>query len=403
MSMSFTAIDFKTANSDRASVCAVGAVKVRDGQIVDTFSTLVRPPEGFGEFAPMNVSIHGIDERAVSEAPDWPTVFNLLMGFVDGDLIVGHNAAFDVSVLLNACSVCEIDWPEFDSLCTVRLAKSVLNLASYSLPWVSDHLGLGAFDHHNPLDDAETSARVLLAISLRIGAGSLDELQSRTSVRATRSVQDSAEPVLSAIESSPDSIAGSGFEGEFVCFTGALRVMVRETARELVAEHGGVPQASVTKKTTILVTGDFDATTFRPGAVFSSKMQRAFELVDSGQPLEILTEDQFVTRLSLRQEELRERVARGGGARSHAPDYILEQARSLSHQDGFRTWYRQALASPLGRAVGGESCLWCARAIMQKSFWIYRERHVCSGGCNEKLKRSAKRLWLKSGVAWPTE
>lgn len=70
-------------------------MKVRDGQVVDSFSTLVRPPEGFGEFAPINVSIHGIDERAVFEAPDWPTVFRLLMGFVDGDLLVGHNAAFD--------------------------------------------------------------------------------------------------------------------------------------------------------------------------------------------------------------------------------------------------------------------------------------------------------------------
>lgn len=403
MSFSFTAIDFETANSERASVCAVGAVKVVDGRILDAFRTLVRPPEGFGDFAPINVSIHGISEHDVMAAPEWPDVFRDLMEFTNGDVIVGHNAAFDMSVLLNACSVCEIDWPELDSLCTMRLARSVLTVPSYSLPWVAEHLGLDAFDHHNPLDDAETSARVLLAISERLGVRSFAELESRARVSTVRSFRDAIEPALSTIESSPDQMAGSGFEGDFVCFTGALRVMVRETAREVVAEHGGVAQSGVTKKTTILVTGDFDVATFRPGANFSSKLQRAFELVDAGQQLEILTEDQFVTRLSLREEELRERVGRGGGARSHAPDYVLEQARLLSGEDDFWAWYRKALASPLGRAIGGESCVWCAGSIKAKSYWMYRERHVCSGGCNEKLKRSAKRLWFKSGVLWPTE
>lgn len=401
--MNFTALDFETANSDRASVCAVGAVRVRDGEIVATFSTLVRPPEGFGEFAPINVSIHGITEYAVADAPGWAEVFPSLMAFVDGDMIVGHNAAFDMSVLLNACSVSEIDWPELDSLCTLRLAKSVLTVPSYSLPWVAEHLGLDSFDHHDALEDAETSARVLLAIATRLGVTSLPELQARTSVRAVRTFQNEIEPALAAIGSAPDPMVGTGFEGDFVCFTGSLRVMVRETARELVAEHGGVAQSSVTKKTTVLVTGDFDVFTFRPGASFSIKMLRAFELAEAGQRLEILTEDQFVTRLSLREEELRNRVARGGAARSHAPDYVVEQAQLHYSETNYWAWYRKALASPLGRAIGGEPCIWCTSKIEAKSYWMYRERHVCNGGCNEKLKRSAKRLWHRSGIAWPTE
>lgn len=402
VTIDFTALDFETANSDRASVCAVGAVKVRGGEIVATFSTLVRPPEGFGEFAPINVSIHGISESAVAEAPGWPEVFRGLIDFVGGDLIVGHNAALDMSVLLDACSVNEIDWPELDSLCTMRLARSVLSIPSYSLPWVSVHLGLAAFDHHNALEDAVTSARVLLEIATRLGVTSLSELQTRTSVHPVRIFQDPIEPALAAIGSAPDPIIGNGFEGDFVCFTGGLRVMVREAARELVTESGGVAQSNVTKKTTVLVTGDFDLSTFRPGAAFGSKLQRAFELSEAGQKLEILTEDEFVTRLSLREEELRNRVARGGAARSHAPDYVVEQARLHQAETNFWAWYRKALASPLGRATGGEPCIWCESKIQAKSYWMYKERHVCNGGCNEKLKRSAKRLWQRSGIVWPT-
>lgn len=48
--LDFTAIDFETANSKRASVCAVGATRVRDGRIVERFNQLVHPPLGYDEF-----------------------------------------------------------------------------------------------------------------------------------------------------------------------------------------------------------------------------------------------------------------------------------------------------------------------------------------------------------------
>ena len=400
--MSFTALDFETANSDRASVCAVGAVRVRDGVVVDTLRSLVRPPEGYADFERINVSIHGITAADVTDAPQWPTVFAKLMAFAGSDVIVAHNAAFDMSVLLNACGVTDIDWPELDSFCTMRLAKAVLTVPSYSLPWVVDHLGLGAFDHHDPLEDARASAQVLVSLSRRLGADSIAELSELTAVQLSRTIQDQIEPMLSTISSSPDPVLGSGFEGDFVCFTGTLRTMVRETAQQLIAEHGGTPQNGVTKKTTVLVTGDFDTRTFKPGASFSSKLQKAFDQVDGGQRLEILTEDVFIARLSLREEELRQYVSRSGGQRSQAPDYVVEQARLQTSVVDYWTWFRNSLAHPLGRASGGEQCVWCERSIESRAHWIYRDRHVCNAGCNEKLKRAAKRIWTRNGLSAPS-
>jgi DNA polymerase-3 subunit epsilon len=69
VSLDFTAIEFETANQQPGAVCAVGLVRVRDGRVVDKSGGLVRPPEGLGEFADFNTSIHGITAEMVASAP----------------------------------------------------------------------------------------------------------------------------------------------------------------------------------------------------------------------------------------------------------------------------------------------------------------------------------------------
>ena len=71
MPLDFTAIDFETANGSRASACSVGLVKVRDGRVVDKTGWLIRPPAGHDEFAPWNITIHGITADMV--AISWMT------------------------------------------------------------------------------------------------------------------------------------------------------------------------------------------------------------------------------------------------------------------------------------------------------------------------------------------
>ena len=71
MPLDFTAIDFETANGSRASACSVGLVKVRDGRVVDKTGWLIRPPAGHDEFAPWNITIHGITADMVAEAAGW--------------------------------------------------------------------------------------------------------------------------------------------------------------------------------------------------------------------------------------------------------------------------------------------------------------------------------------------
>lgn len=400
--LDFTAIDFETANRSRASVCAVGAVRVRDGVIVDEYHSLVSPPPGFDEFEKGNTRVHGLTKADVSEAPSWDEVYPILFRFIGGDLLVGHNARFDVSVLLNATGVYDLPWPELNTLCTLQLSRAALHVPSYSLPWVANHLGLGDFNHHDPLADARMTAHVLLAIAQIENTTSAVQLADSLAVPVVPTFVDEAEAIVSELGSSPDPLIATGFVDQAVCFTGALRMMIRDEARRLVVEHGGLAQSGVNKKTTILVTGDFDSRTFRPGASFSAKLQKAFDLVDAGQPLEIITEEDFIARLSLSEEALRTRISQAGVSRRKLPDWVLVQAGTGPTGD-YWEWFNTSLAHPGGRANGGEKCIWCDAPVSRSTHWVHRDRHVCSVHCNERLKRAASRAWDRAGIRRPAQ
>ncbi|MDQ1205199.1 exonuclease domain-containing protein [Microbacterium sp. SORGH_AS_0862] len=397
MGLDFVALDFETANRSHASACAVGAVRVRDGQVVDEYATLVRPAEELDDFEPGNVRVHRITFDDVKSAPGWPEVYGHLRTFIGDDVVVGHNAAFDMSVLLNTCGAHDIEFPALSSLCTLQLARASIKIPSYSLPWVVEHLQLPAFDHHDPLADARASALVLIALAARAGVHSVADLSDYLRVPRIPTWTERDDMLFAQLSAESDDLIGTGFAGEVVCFTGALKMMVRDRARELVVEQGGKWQEGVTKTTSILVTGDFDERTFRPGAAFSSKLAKAFAQVDAGQKLEIITEEAFITRMTIGEQELRARLG-ARNARTKVPDWVVSQAGNGPGED-FWDWYRRALAHPSGRASGGEPCIWCNAPVPAKTHWIHRDRHVCGAYCNERLKRGARRAWHREGIA----
>ncbi|GAA1968657.1 3'-5' exonuclease [Isoptericola halotolerans] len=180
--LSFTAIDFETANPKRASVCSVGLAKVRDGVVVDTLETLVQPPSGVQSFNHYNVAVHGITAQAVLGAPTWDVVYPKVAEFAGADALVAHNAAFDRSVLTQASAACGIVLPRTRWLCTRDTARSVLDLASYKLPDVSTALNIPDHDHHDAGADARQCALVLIGLCRRLGTDgqSLVRQHSRT-------------------------------------------------------------------------------------------------------------------------------------------------------------------------------------------------------------------------------
>lgn len=178
--LSFTAIDFETANPKRASVCAVGVVKVRDGVVVDSLESLVQPPPGHQAFSGYNVAVHGITATDVVGAPTWDRVYTAVTEFAGGDALVAHNASFDRSVLTQASQVYGIRVPSSKWLCTRDASRSVLDLASYKLPDVSTALNISAHAHHDAGADARQCALVLVELCRRLGPNGLDLVRRHT-------------------------------------------------------------------------------------------------------------------------------------------------------------------------------------------------------------------------------
>ncbi|QLD10613.1 exonuclease domain-containing protein [Microbacterium oleivorans] len=183
MPLDFTAIDFETANSSSASACSVGLVRVRDGQVVASDGWLIRPPAGHDRFFDINVSIHGITPEAVSAAPGWTTQLPRLLDFVGDDVLVAHNAGFDMAVLRRACEATDAVLPAFRSVCSVQLARKTYQLDSYRLPLVAAAVGFLDFAHHDALADALACAHIAIDAASRAGAHDIVELAMLLGVR----------------------------------------------------------------------------------------------------------------------------------------------------------------------------------------------------------------------------
>jgi DNA polymerase-3 subunit epsilon len=162
---SFCAIDFETACYQRASACAVGLVRVKEGQIDETFYTLIKPPLGM-EILPSFTSIHGITNREVAKAPTFENIWPVLKEFIGNDFLVAHNSSFDKSVLRYCLGYYGIEYAVPDFVCTVQCSRRKWpELYNHKLDTVSRYLGI-ELTHHEALSDSLACAKIYLATQL---------------------------------------------------------------------------------------------------------------------------------------------------------------------------------------------------------------------------------------------
>ena len=93
----FAAIDFETANNERSSVCSVGIVIVRNGEIVDSFYSLIQPEPNYYNY--WCSQVHGLCIQDTEEAPEFPKVWAQIEPMIEGLPFVAHNKPFDEGCL----------------------------------------------------------------------------------------------------------------------------------------------------------------------------------------------------------------------------------------------------------------------------------------------------------------
>lgn len=160
----FAAIDFETANECPSSVCSVGVVIVRDGQIVDSFYSLIHPePDYYSWFCQR---VHGLGPCDTDDAPCFQHVWEKVEPLIEGLPLVAHNSRFDEGCLKAAFQVYQMDYPDYEFHDTLAASRRHFGkrLPNHKLDTVSEACGYILENHHNALADAEACAVIASTI-----------------------------------------------------------------------------------------------------------------------------------------------------------------------------------------------------------------------------------------------
>ena len=153
----FAAIDFETANNERSSVCSVGIVIVRDGEIVDSFYSLIQPDPNYYNY--WCSQAHGLCHEDTDDAPVFPKVWAQIEPLIEGLPLVAHNKPFDEGCLKAVFRVDQMDYPDYEFYDTLAASRRAFRyLPNHQLQTVAAECGYCLENHHHALADAEACA-----------------------------------------------------------------------------------------------------------------------------------------------------------------------------------------------------------------------------------------------------
>lgn len=165
----FVVFDFETTglypyNGDE--ICEIGAVRMRGGEMFETFSQLVNP---LRPIPPAASAVNGISDDMVRDAPLLERVFPEFVEFVGGAPMVAHNAPFDMGFFSVAAARLGIQTPTNSVFDTLRLSRQLWpEESSHSLHKLRIRHSIPAIDEHRALDDAMAAARLLALFLARL-------------------------------------------------------------------------------------------------------------------------------------------------------------------------------------------------------------------------------------------
>lgn len=161
----YVIIDFETTglNSKTDRIIEIGALKVANGEIADTYSTYVNPMKHITKRV---TDMNGISDSTVSDAPIESDILPEFAKFIEGSVLVGYNVNFDLNFLTNMSDRCNAD---FTPGCTVDVLKLVRNhiagLENYKLETVMKLIEPNFIQEHRALRDCCATKKVLDYVS----------------------------------------------------------------------------------------------------------------------------------------------------------------------------------------------------------------------------------------------
>jgi DNA polymerase-3 subunit alpha (Gram-positive type) len=194
----YVVFDLETTglNPKHDKIIEIGAVKIENGQITETFTALIDPHEPLSEKI---IAITGIEDEQLAGQPSIEEILPRFHQFIGESVLVAHNAAFDTGFIREACKKLDLPYRS-TSVDTLGMSRLLLkDLKRHKLNLVAKHLGIKLDNHHRALDDATATAEIWFKLVMRLkdeGILNLDMLTLYASDNMSHSMMDSHHIIL---------------------------------------------------------------------------------------------------------------------------------------------------------------------------------------------------------------
>lgn len=159
----FVVLDIETTGLHPmfSEIIEIGAVAIENGQIAESFHSLVKPKEKLNSFT---IQLTNITDQMLQDQPSIEEVLPKFLEFCKDSVIVAHNANFDYRFLRYWIEkAVKVNW-EVPVVDTLALAKRFVKLSSYNLEKLASHFKVGAFSHHRAFEDARVTAQIFIEL-----------------------------------------------------------------------------------------------------------------------------------------------------------------------------------------------------------------------------------------------
>lgn len=367
---SFVSFDFENLFPQRVSACSVGMVKFKDGEIVDKYYTLIRPPfEYEGKRGPTLTFIHGFTENDFEGQPTFPEVLPQMEEFIEDLPLVAHNACVERACIHDACAYYNIKTsiPYEDIIDTYLLSKcidaklgiTVIGGGFHSLNVVCQRYRVNELRHHHACDDAEMCGNLLLVFPKFLsGELEFDESVWRmASEYCTKEKSFDNNVYQSYAQRGHTNLRGDVLQKDLTCadpnnpfydrkvvITGVFNIE-RQKLAELLKTMGADIDTGVSRKTNYLLIGD------EPGP---SKISKFDELISEGKDVR-----------KIYQEDL-DLILAGQNFEKYRTEIPVPQSKATIPNERKTTWPN--LVKKYKQYVDGENVEFSERELQSEDY-----------------------------------
>lgn len=287
----YVVFDLETTGLDSScdSIIEIAAIRVSNDRIIEEFQTLVNPNAPIDDFI---MHLTGISNEMVSDAPLIESVLPAFLRFIGDDIVIGHNANFDVNFIYDACVRLGLPPIRNDFVDTLRLSRLLCpEEEHHRLSDLVNRYGLAPGTAHRAMADVIHTNDCLMFLRI-------DEDAERVCCQGPRKHSDARKIHIQKERYCENPyILGKKF-----VFTGTLDHFKRDDAMQLVVDSGGLCANTVSRKVDFLVVGTPEYVTAIHGGK-STKQKRAEELRLKGDDIQVISENVFLDMIGFHDEQ----------------------------------------------------------------------------------------------------